>query len=102
MASLFSHPAAGTNTMCLAIPGQLLDISADAPLFRRGRVAFGALIKEVSLACLPAARVGDYVLVHAGIALSVVDANEAQRVFDLIAALDDADADNESIEANTP
>ena len=75
--------------MCLAIPGQLLDISSDEPLFRRGRVAFGALVKEVSLACLPDACIGDYVLVHAGIALSIVDAEEAQRVFDLIAALDD-------------
>jgi hydrogenase expression/formation protein HypC len=74
--------------MCLAIPGQLLDISGDEPLFRRGRVAFGALVKDVSLACLPAVRVGDYVLVHAGIALSIIDADEAQRVFDLIAALD--------------
>lgn len=74
--------------MCLAIPGQLLAIDGDEPLFRRGRVAFGALTKEVSLACLPDARVGDYVLVHAGIALSVIDAAEAQRVFDLLATLD--------------
>ncbi|HET8711800.1 MAG TPA: HypC/HybG/HupF family hydrogenase formation chaperone [Spongiibacteraceae bacterium] len=74
--------------MCLAIPGQLLGISGDDALFRRGRVAFGALVKEVSLACLPDVRIGDYVLVHAGIALSVLDAAEAQRVFDLIATLD--------------
>jgi len=83
------HPLCDA-TMCLAIPGQLLDISDDAPLFRRGRVAFGTLSKEVSLACLPDARIGDYVLVHAGIALSVIDAAEAQRVFDLIAPPDAA------------
>ena len=74
--------------MCLAIPGQLLAIDDAEPLFRRGRVAFGPLVKEVSLACLPDAQCGDYVLVHAGIALSVIDANEAQRVFDLLATLD--------------
>lgn len=81
--------------MCLAIPGQLVSIgdegsaSADA-LFRRGRVAFGTLVKEVSLACLPQARVGDYVLVHAGIAISIVDELEARRVFELLARFDEA------------
>lgn len=77
--------------MCLAIPGQLLSISEDASaggLFRRGRVAFGALVKEVSLACLPQARVGDYLLVHAGIAISIVDEQEARRVFELLAQLE--------------
>ena len=81
--------------MCLAIPGQLLSISGDEAssdnaLFRRGRVAFGAVIKEVSLACLPQARAGDYVLVHAGIAISIVDEQEARRVFELLAQLDEA------------
>ncbi len=81
--------------MCLAIPGQLLSISGDGStpadaLFRRGRVAFGALVKEVSLACLPQVRIGDYLLVHAGIAISIVDEQEARRVFELLAQLDEA------------
>lgn len=79
--------------MCLAIPGQLLSLSdgddaSAGTLFRRGRVAFGAVVKEVSLACLPQAQVGDYVLVHAGIALSIVDEAEARRVFELLEQLE--------------
>ena len=78
--------------MCLAVPGQLLSISnADAsgdPLFRRGRVAFGGLVKEVSLACLPQAQPGQFVLVHAGIAIAQIDEHEARRTLALLAELD--------------
>lgn len=49
-----------------------------------GRVDFGGVVKTVSLACVPEARVGDHVLVHVGMALSVVDAEEAARVFALL------------------
>ena len=64
--------------MCLAIPGKLLDISGDHPLLRTGRVSFGGAVKVVSLACVPDAHPGDYVLVHVGLALSVVDPEEAE------------------------
>lgn len=67
--------------MCLAIPGQLLQINGDDPLLRSGRVSFGGLVKEVSLAYTPEARVDDYVLVHVGFAISVIDEVEARRVF---------------------
>lgn len=67
--------------MCLAIPGQLLDISGDDPLLRSGRVSFGGLVKEINLAYTPEAKVDDYVLVHVGFAISIIDAVEAERVF---------------------
>ncbi len=65
--------------MCLAIPGELLNVEGEDPLTRLGRVAFGGLVKAVNLACVPDARPGDYVLVHAGLALAVIDAEEARR-----------------------
>lgn len=75
--------------MCLAVPGRLLEISGDDDLFRTGRVSFGGVIKTVSLACVPEARVDDYVIVHVGMALSVVDEAEAARVFSLLAEMDE-------------
>ena len=67
--------------MCLAIPGQIESISGDDPVTRMGRVNFGGVIKEASLAYVPEAQMGDYVIVHAGFALSKVDEAEAQEVF---------------------
>jgi hydrogenase expression/formation protein HypC len=66
--------------MCLAIPGRVLEIAGDDPFFRTGRVSFGGVVKQVSLACVPEVCVGNYVLVHAGMALSVVDEGEAAVV----------------------
>lgn len=70
--------------MCLAVPGRLLDVAGDDELYRTGRVDFGGVVKSVSLACVPEARAGDYLLVHVGMALSVVDETEAARVFALL------------------
>ena len=73
--------------MCLAIPGKIISIENDEPLLRIGRVSFGGLIKEVSLAYVPDASIDDYVIVHAGFALSVLDRDEAQRTLDLVKQL---------------
>jgi hydrogenase expression/formation protein HypC len=75
--------------MCLAVPGKITDIlNADFeeqdPLFRRGRVDFGGITKDVNLAYLPEARPGDYVLVHVGFGLSIIDADEAQKTLALL------------------
>jgi hydrogenase expression/formation protein HypC len=70
--------------MCLAIPGKIESISGDDPLTRMGRVNFGGVLKAASLACVPEARIGDYVIVHAGFALSKVDEDEAQKVFEYL------------------
>lgn len=70
--------------MCLAVPGQLLTISGEDPLLKMGRVSFGGVVKEVSLAYVPEAEVGDYVLVHVGFALTRVEPEEAlQTLADL-------------------
>ena len=66
--------------MCLGVPGKVLSVDGDEEL-RMGRVDFGGIVKEACLACVPEAVVGDYVIVHAGFAISRVDEVEAARVF---------------------
>jgi hydrogenase expression/formation protein HypC len=66
--------------MCLAVPGRILSLSSDGPLVRVGRVDFGGVTKEINLAFVPEARIGEYVLVHVGFALAVIDEVEAERV----------------------
>ena len=65
--------------MCLAVPGKILDVRGDDPITRIGRVDFGGVAREVSLAYVPEAKAGDYVIIHVGFALSVVDEEEAAR-----------------------
>jgi hydrogenase expression/formation protein HypC len=76
--------------MCLAVPGRVESITGDGPLDRMAQVNFGGVLKEVSLACVPEAGVGDYVIVHVGFALSKVDEEEAREVLDLLRQLDSA------------
>lgn len=75
--------------MCLAVPGRILTETTDDPLTRVGRVSFGGIVKEVNLAYVPEARVGDYVMVHVGFAISTVDEQEAQRVFEYLDQMDE-------------
>lgn len=75
--------------MCLAVPGQILEIQGDQPEIRVGRVRFGGIIKEVNLAFVPEARQGDYVLVHVGFAISRIDEAEAACVFAYLQEIDD-------------
>lgn len=70
--------------MCLAVPGKILSIHGEDDLTRAGRVDFGGVLKEVNLAYVPEAKVGDYVIVHVGFALSVVDEGEANQVFEYL------------------
>lgn len=63
--------------MCLAVPGKVMEITGDDPLMRAGKVSFGGILKEVNLACVPEVKLGDYVIVHAGIAISILDEKEA-------------------------
>src|SRR5712691_7207060 len=65
--------------MCLAIPGKLVDISADPNGVRMGKANFGGIVKQVCLEYTPEVELGDYVLVHVGFALSKVDEAEAAR-----------------------
>ncbi|HJW09546.1 MAG TPA: HypC/HybG/HupF family hydrogenase formation chaperone [Holophagaceae bacterium] len=68
--------------MCLGVPGRILDVE-EGPL-RLGRVAFGEVVKQVSLALVPGALVGEFVMVHAGTALEVIDEAAAERVFKVL------------------
>jgi hydrogenase expression/formation protein HypC len=70
--------------MCLAVPGKLLEIVGDDPFTRVGRISFGGSIKEINLAFVPEAKIGAYLLVHAGVAISIVDEEEAKRVFEYL------------------
>ena len=84
--------------MCLAIPGKIIRISGTEPLERRGSVSFGGAVRQVALACVPQAEVGDYVLVHVGLAISLIDEAEARRVFEYLAEMDDlAELDSEEL-----
>ncbi len=75
--------------MCLAIPGCIVGISDDQTLMRMGRVDFGGLIKEINLVYVPEAEVGDFVLVHVGFAITVIDEAEAARVFEHLREIDE-------------
>lgn len=73
--------------MCLAIPGKIVSINnplKEDAVFRQGRVSFGGIIKEVNLCMVPEAIVGDYVLVHVGVAISRIDEEEAQKTFEYL------------------
>jgi hydrogenase expression/formation protein HypC len=67
--------------MCLAVPGKILSVEGDDPAFRSGRVSFGGIVKEVNLAYTPEAGIDDYVIVHAGFAISKIDEAEAREIF---------------------
>jgi len=86
--------------MCLAVPGRLLDVQGEDILERRGRVSFGGVVKEVCLSCVPEAKEGDFVLVHVGVAISVIDAEEAGEVFQYLRTMGDlADLDDDPPES---
>jgi len=78
--------------MCLAIPGEIRSISGESGLERTGTVRFGAIEKEISLAFVPEAVIGDYILNHAGIAISIVQPEEARRIFDYLDRIGEAEA----------
>jgi len=73
--------------MCLAVPGRLEAIISDDPVMRTGRVNFGGVVREVNLAYVPEAQVGDYVIVHVGVALERLDEAEAQQVLATLRAM---------------
>lgn len=81
--------------MCLAIPGRILSICGDDLLMRVGRTDFGGIIKEINLAFVPEACVGDHVLVHAGFAIAQIDETEAVRVFEYLREIGEP-AENEA------
>ncbi|VVE01904.1 hydrogenase assembly protein HupF [Pandoraea communis] len=77
--------------MCLAVPGQVLSIEGDDPLLRQGRVAFAGIVKQACLAYVPEAKPGDYVLVHAGFAIAVIDEVQALSTLAYLAGFEPED-----------
>jgi hydrogenase expression/formation protein HypC len=75
--------------MCLAIPGKITSISGEDELMRTGKIDFGGIQKEVSLAYVPEAKVGDYVIVHVGFAISRIDEEEAAKIFEYLRQMEE-------------
>ncbi|HEY7729103.1 MAG TPA: HypC/HybG/HupF family hydrogenase formation chaperone [Candidatus Eisenbacteria bacterium] len=74
--------------MCLAVPGQVLEITRDeAAGFVTGKARFGGIVKDVNLTYTPEVAVGDYVIVHVGFALSRIGEEEAREVFRMLEQL---------------
>jgi hydrogenase expression/formation protein HypC len=73
--------------MCLGIPGKVIKTYREHDVLM-GKVDFSGVIKQVCLEHVPEVRIGQYVLVHVGFALSQIDEVEAQRVFDFLAQMD--------------
>lgn len=78
--------------MCLAIPGKIISITNQSDqAFRLGKVSFGGITKEVNLCMVPDAKIDDYVLVHVGVAISMIDEAEAQLTFDYLKQIGEVD-----------
>ncbi len=73
--------------MCLAIPGKIISIEENAQT-RMGKVSYEGVIKEACLAYVPEAKVGDYVYVHVGFAISRLDEKEAAKVYEAFREMD--------------
>ena len=72
--------------MCLAIPGKVAQIEVTDGV-RMGRVLFGGIARQACLDFVPEVNEGDYVIVHVGFAISVVDKDEAERTFALLESM---------------
>jgi hydrogenase expression/formation protein HypC len=82
--------------VCLGIPGRVVSIEENALGMTQGRVSFGGITKDVCLAYVPGVRIGDYVVVHVGFAISQIDEHEATEVFRLLQQM------NETVELKIP
>lgn len=70
--------------MCLGVPGKVVRIDKSPLGITMGKVEFGGISKEVCLAYVPEVKVGEYVIVHVGFAISVMDEKEAEQVFEYL------------------
>jgi hydrogenase expression/formation protein HypC len=77
--------------MCLAVPGKVIFVQGEDPLLRYARVSFAGVIKNVSLTCAPEAKIGDYVLVHVGVAISIVDQKDAEETYEYLRQMGELD-----------
>ncbi|MEQ9424337.1 MAG: HypC/HybG/HupF family hydrogenase formation chaperone [Cyclobacteriaceae bacterium] len=78
--------------MCLAVPGKVIEIDpTDANTMKMGKVDFGGIKKKINLDLVPEANIGDYVLVHVGVAISTVDEEEANRTLNFLEGMGELD-----------
>lgn len=75
--------------MCLGVPGKVIEIQNNSVGMTMGKVDFGGIVKEICLAYVPEVTVGDYVIAHAGFAISTLDEKEAREVFETLKQIDD-------------
>ncbi len=75
--------------MCLGVPGKVISIQESPLGMTMGKVSFGGIVKEVCLAYVPEAQVGDYVIVHVGFAISKIDEEEANKVFEFLKEMEE-------------
>ena len=68
--------------MCLGVPGQVVEWLDRDPVFGRASIEFDGVRRVCHMACVPDAKIGEYVVVHAGIVISRIDADAARRVLD--------------------
>jgi hydrogenase expression/formation protein HypC len=87
--------------MCLAIPGRVESIDPSDPNLKMARVRFGGIVKQVCLAYTPEVTVGDYVIVHVGFAISRLNEEEAQRVFEYARQIGELEQLNEGSAAGS-
>ncbi len=77
--------------MCLGIPGRVAVWVNRDPLMASADIEFGGIKKRCQMACVPDAQVGEYVLVHAGIALTVIDRQAAEQLLETLKDLDESE-----------
>lgn len=81
--------------MCLAIPGKIISITRQLDdTFRYAKVSFGGIMKEINLSMVPEANIGEYVLVHVGVAIGKVDEEEALKTFEYLKQMGEVDEIN--------
>ena len=78
--------------MCLAIPGQVVQINeSEEAIMRTGSVKFGGIQKNINLSMVPEVKLNDYVLVHVGLAISIVSEEEAQKTLKFLEGMGELD-----------
>lgn len=88
--------------MCLAVPGRVIEWRDRDPVFARALIEFAGIRRECQMACVPDAEVGEYVIVHAGIAISRIDAERAQQVLEDLQRLGSRHSEDDEMPAREP
>ena len=75
--------------MCLGVPGQVVSIVENPLGMTMGKVSFSGITKECCMAYVPEVEVGDYVVVHVGFAIAIIDEDEARRTLEFLTEMDE-------------